>query len=473
MRTGISHVTIMGAGLSGLTLAWKLQQLGLQTLVLEGQEQVGGLTKSRVWKGFRIEMGPDTFYTEEEPVHSELKQLMGDVYKAVPHTHKIRYKGRWISYPLSAHSLLELPPTTILEGAQEYVASWGKQQLQIPMKMMFRLPAIPIARPTRTATESKLYGEILDQMLMGEYIQKIRRHPSTSLRPSWSASNESSELPRASVRRMLRDLWTQTPSFTSTFHHPEQGFGSIATQMHKELERLGGVVKTNAKIRRISAPNEEIQSIDYAYEGVERIQPTDYIFSTIPLPSLLTLLDPLPEHALIESSLQLRHNVMLFLCIVLPKRQQDQRCWSYFPEAQTPFFRVGYARPDAASEQHGEAQTCLVVEWIVGRHHPLANASAEILFETAAPCLKDAGFEVDTVHDLMVHRERQALPMLDERSEQIMRSISAYITRIRRLQSMGQRGTFAPSQLSETIRDSIEAAQKLSQEAKRIRSTPF
>jgi hypothetical protein len=153
---------------------------------------------------------------------------------------------------------------------------------------------------------------------------------------------------------------------------------------------------------------------------------------------------------------------------LLRQSPQDEQWSSYFPEKDVPFFRVSHAVPHLPLDTQPKHQTCLVIEWILSRHHPLASASEEELFEAAIPSLQAAGFPTAPVQDLSIHREHQAVPLQHEKAMQTMRHISAYLTRIRRLRSMGQRGTFTASHLSHMLRASLDAANRLIREADRL-----
>ena len=48
---------IIGAGVSGLAAADKLQQRGVTYLILEGSDRVGGRMSSLSWQGTTIELG--------------------------------------------------------------------------------------------------------------------------------------------------------------------------------------------------------------------------------------------------------------------------------------------------------------------------------------------------------------------------------------------------------------------------------
>ena len=53
-------VVVVGGGISGLACAWRLQHAGLNVLVLEASQQVGGVIRSHRIDGYLVESGPNT-----------------------------------------------------------------------------------------------------------------------------------------------------------------------------------------------------------------------------------------------------------------------------------------------------------------------------------------------------------------------------------------------------------------------------
>jgi len=54
-------VIVVGAGLAGLTAAWRLQQAGLRVRILEDRDQPGGHVRTFAQDGFLLENGPSSF----------------------------------------------------------------------------------------------------------------------------------------------------------------------------------------------------------------------------------------------------------------------------------------------------------------------------------------------------------------------------------------------------------------------------
>ena len=59
-------VIVIGAGITGLSCAWKLQTLGVDTLVLESSKRVGGVIRTERVNGYLVEWGPSSLQSTAE-----------------------------------------------------------------------------------------------------------------------------------------------------------------------------------------------------------------------------------------------------------------------------------------------------------------------------------------------------------------------------------------------------------------------
>jgi oxygen-dependent protoporphyrinogen oxidase len=67
----MSDVVIIGAGISGLSCAWTLKQLGIEAVILESSSRPGGVIRTESIDGFLIEWGPNSF----QPARAALKMI--------------------------------------------------------------------------------------------------------------------------------------------------------------------------------------------------------------------------------------------------------------------------------------------------------------------------------------------------------------------------------------------------------------
>src|SRR3989338_3251815 len=106
----MEDITILGAGIAGLTAAYDLSKKGKRVIVIEKENEAGGLARSFAHKGFILDYGPHIFWAE----HNETKKLMYEVgikdniyYKHLHHG--IWYNNRIYDYSRLLHKLRLLP----------------------------------------------------------------------------------------------------------------------------------------------------------------------------------------------------------------------------------------------------------------------------------------------------------------------------------------------------------------------------
>src|SRR5437763_5920367 len=99
-------VLVIGGGPAGLTAAYDLTSRGVPTVVCEQDEQVGGLAKTVVYRGFRFDIGGHRFFTKVTTVRDLWHELLGTELLRRPRLSRIYYGGRFFDYPLKAGNVL-------------------------------------------------------------------------------------------------------------------------------------------------------------------------------------------------------------------------------------------------------------------------------------------------------------------------------------------------------------------------------
>ena len=106
----MAAVAVIGAGLTGLTAAYRLKQRGVRVVLYEAGDRIGGVVKSERKDGYLAELGPNSLSPPAPPVAGLLDELGLDlsIVTASPlarHRYIVR-RGRLVRLPTTPSELL-------------------------------------------------------------------------------------------------------------------------------------------------------------------------------------------------------------------------------------------------------------------------------------------------------------------------------------------------------------------------------
>ena len=109
----MARVGIIGAGITGLSAAWRLQSAGYDVVVFESSQHVGGAIKTIEQDGYMVECGPSTLLDLSEDITGLISELglTASVRNTSPSA-KAKYllrKGRPVAVPSSIPGFLFTP----------------------------------------------------------------------------------------------------------------------------------------------------------------------------------------------------------------------------------------------------------------------------------------------------------------------------------------------------------------------------
>lgn len=124
---GVDHVTIVGAGIMGLTLGFRLSEAGVPVTVLERENEVGGLARSFFYDGYTFDIGPHRFHLEDSVVNQFLDKVLLDESVLFERRSGVYFSGRYFDWPLRPSGIIRLPAKTLLNVAKDLFSRTSRE----------------------------------------------------------------------------------------------------------------------------------------------------------------------------------------------------------------------------------------------------------------------------------------------------------------------------------------------------------
>jgi oxygen-dependent protoporphyrinogen oxidase len=227
-------ILIVGGGITGLAAAYELAARGVEFLLLEASDRLGGLIRTEKADGFTIEAGPDSVLAQK-PAALQLCDELGLgprlITSKVPRDAFVLSRGKL--HPLPSPSILGLPLTW--RGILQY-------DLLSPLARL-RMAAEPLVRRSRNAEEdesvasffARRFGRATVPLIAAPLLGGIHagRVDALSIRSVFPKLSEA-ERTRGSVLRAFRRMGTR-PSPQGAFRSLSSGMSELVTAIGRRL----------------------------------------------------------------------------------------------------------------------------------------------------------------------------------------------------------------------------------------------
>jgi protoporphyrinogen oxidase len=427
---------ILGAGLAGLSAAAILPKE--ETLVLEREVEVGGLCRSRQVGDFTFDCTGHLLHLKDPGIRELIHSLLPRSFASVTRQSLIYSKGVYTGYPFQANTY-GLPREVIREcvvGFVEALLKRGESE----------------EKPARNFQEWVLstFGEGVARHFLFPYNEKLYRVDLQEMECGWVSWS----IPRPSLDEVVRGslgMEVKGLGYNPQFLYPRRG-GIHA--IPRALQTRCGEIRLGARVRSVDLISRRVRLESGEEIGYERL------LSTLPLDSLLKMLDPLPEASLGKARGRLRAVRVVNINLGVDRAGILPGHWVYFPEAQFPFYRVG-SPTNYSSGVAPEGCSSLYVEVARRRDEPLDEA---VLMEEVLESLRRAKIlrrgdrilarevlVLDPAYVIYDHFRQQALPS-------ILRILERYS-----VISTGRFGAWEYGSMESALKQGRDAAQRLLQ----------
>ncbi len=335
----MADIVIIGAGLTGLSAAYHLEQNGFYNyLLIEKEAIVGGLCRSVYQDGFTFDFAGHLLHVHDDYFRSHIEHVIGfENLNSIKRRSFIYSCGIHTRYPYQVN-LYGLPPEIIAECIEGFAQRSSR-----------------VRKEPRTFYDWVMYnfGQGLGKHFFFPFQEKIFDYPVKKLSASWTGRF----VPQTSLKEMIQgslsDTHDEDIGYNSRFFYPKQG--GIYFWMDRLHRQLRNSVMMNTSVQSIDLVTKSVTLSNGARETFKQL------ITTMPLDCLLSCSKESSRTNLRKALRYLRCNSVINFNMGVSIPELSQKHWIYYPESSYPFYRIGFAHnfssamaPAGCSSLYGE-----------------------------------------------------------------------------------------------------------------------
>ncbi len=425
-------IVVIGGGPAGLTAAYSLCKKGIESVVLEKDDVVGGLSRTVNYSGYLFDIGGHRFFTKVKAVEDIWREVLGDDLLKRKRLSRIYFDGKYFNYPLRPFNAL----TGLgLWNSVLILKSYLKRQLS---------PEIP--EDNFEQWVSNRFGERLYNIFFKHYTEKVWGVPCHEISAEWAAQRIKglslvSALKDSLIRNNGNNKQNAIKTLIDEFDYPRRGPGMMWEAVTDILNKNGGRVQTGSEVQKIFWSNQKVVSLEAAVGGQKRvIQGTDFI-SSMPIRELIQRFEPSVPAGVLTAAESLSYRDFLTVALVIDKREVFPDNWIYIHEPDVKVGRIQNYKNWSPDMVPDPDKSCIGLEYFCSEGDDLWEMSDQDLVNLGKKELMTLGFiDSSDVESGAVVRMPKAYPVYDSEYKEALRTVREFLGSIGNLQLVGRNG---------------------------------
>jgi protoporphyrinogen oxidase len=237
----------------------------------------------------------------------------------------------------------------------------------------------------------------------------------------------------------------------SRFFYPSDGFGKISSCYYKAADNDGAKFYFNARIKSIQISGNSVLKVCCELNGSVMTFRPDYVWSTIPVTSLVQYLQPSPPALIMQASKKIKYRGMILVYLVLEQERFSEYDTHYFPEHDIPITRISEPR-NYRNNSESQKSTVLCAELPCFTTDIEWYMTDKELGEVVGKCLESATIPIKVpVKEIVTRRLLHAYPIYRLDHEMYFDQIDKWLGQIENLIFFGRQGLFVHDNTHHTL----------------------
>jgi len=449
---GDQRCVIIGAGPAGLTAAHELLEQGESAIVLEADHQVGGISRTVEYKGFRFDIGGHRFFSKVEMVREWWDRMLPEDFLVRPRLSRIFYDDKFFDYPLKP--MRALRSLGLLES----------------IRIGFSFITIKLFphREERSFEQwvSNRFGRRLYEIFFKTYTEKVWGMPCSEIGADWAAQRIKNldllTLVRTAFLGNSRSAGKIVTTLIEEFNYPRLGPGMMWERVTEVIEERGCHVEFRNRVERITHSDGRVRSVTArTSEGMREVFGSNFI-STMPVRDLFEALDPPPPEDALQAARDLRYRDFLTVGLILDCADPFPDNWIYIHSDRVRVGRIQNFKAWSPEMVPDPSRSCIGLEYFVQENDDLWSMADEDLIALGARETASLGLiQAADVIDGVVIRMPKAYPVYDRDYQKRLDVIRSYLEGLPNLQLIGRNGQHRYNNQDHSMVTAIYAARNI------------
>jgi len=424
MAAESSPILVLGGGPAGLTAGYLLGQAGRKAVVLEAEDQVGGIAKTVEQDGYRFDLGGHRFFTKSVEVETLWHEVLGDEFLLRPRMSRIYWNNRYLDYPLRGPDVIrKLGPFELARCMGSYLrAAVRRNKVDDSLEDWV----------------SNRFGRRLFELFFKSYTEKVWGVPTSEIRAEWAAQRIKGLSFFSAAKAAFFGNKDEVKSLISEFNYPRFGPGQMWDAMTDAIHAQGGEVRLEERVEALEIAGGRVVRVT---TGGETFDDPPAVISSLPLREVVEMASPPPPQVVLDAARGLRYRDFLTVALVVDGEDLFPDNWIYIHEPGVRVGRIQNFRSWSPWMVPDPDKACVGLEYFCFAGDDLWTMADDDLVDLAAGELEKLRLAPKSRVDRgYATRVPKAYPIYDADYAERVATIRAWLDGIENLQQVGRNG---------------------------------